>query len=108
MGKVLVPRAIDRSKYPKTMMYVDGKGNICGQDKRVALSDEEKVKRAQAKKDSLAQFKVEKNLLVENVRQSKAKSKKELSVVNTEALLKAQKDLDEFKKTGFTAWRKRE
>src|SRR3990167_3883117 len=49
MGEILVKRAIDRIKYPKTMMYVDGEGNICRADKPQALSPEEKAARKEAR-----------------------------------------------------------
>ena len=40
--EILVRKAIDRSKHPKAMLYVDGQGNICKADKPSPLSEEER------------------------------------------------------------------
>ena len=46
MAEIVVKGAVDRSKYPKRMMFVDKEGNICLADMPKRLSLEEKKARA--------------------------------------------------------------
>jgi len=54
MATVLVAKAIDRSKYPNMMMFVDADGNICGTDRPVKMSEAEKAANAAQRKKDMA------------------------------------------------------
>ena len=97
MGKILVKRAIDRSKYPKTMMYVDREGNICAQEKRQPLSPEEKAKRQAARDEKRNAYLAEGKKIRDAYFVAKKKAQKEPSVANAEALEEAKEVYDSFK-----------
>ena len=97
--EILVKRAIDRSKYPKAMMYVDSHGNICKADKRQPLSDEEKASRLEARNTKYHAYMTHKGKLRAEVGKAKKQARKEPSVANAEALEETQQNYADFKKT---------
>lgn len=105
MGEILVKRAIDRSKYPKAMMYVDRQGNICKANRPQSLSAEEKASRQEARTSKLHAYRTHKAKLREVARKAKKQAKKEPSVVNAKALEEAVKNYNDFKQT---SWREYE
>ena len=98
MGEILVRRAIDRSKYPKTMMYVDGEGNICAQEKRQPLSPEEKAERQEARDKKREAYLAEGKKVRDAYFGAKKKAQKEPSVANAEALEEAKQAYEVFKR----------
>ena len=98
MGEILVRRAIDRSKYPKTMMYVDGEGNICRADKPQALSPEEKAARKEARDRDKKAFRDKKAGLRKAMFEAKARAKKSLNPVDVEEYEQAKEEYDNFRK----------
>ena len=97
MSEILVERAIDRSKYPKAMIYVDKQGNICKADRPKPLSEEEKAKRQIARNEAKAESQAEGEGLREALSKARKQAKKEPSVVNAEVLELAQQAYAEFK-----------
>ena len=98
MGKILVKRAIDRSKYPKTMMYVDREGNICAQEKRQPLSPEEKAKRQAARDEKRNAYLAEKKKVRDAFFKAKRTAAKNPSVANAEAFEEVKEAYDRFMK----------
>ena len=105
MSEVLVKRAIDRSKYPKAMMYVDKQGNICKADKPKPMSAEEKASRNEARTTKYHAYMTHKGKLRSVVQKAKKQAKKEPSVANAEALEEAVKVYNDFK---AVSWREYE
>ena len=97
MSEVIVKRAVDRSKYPKKMMYVDKQGNICVADRPQPLSAEEKASRLEARKAEYKEYLAKKRKLREAVQKAKKQARKEPSVANAEALEVAQDAYTAFK-----------
>ena len=98
MEEVIVKRAIDRSKYPKALLYVDRQGNICKCDRPSPLSPEEKVSRQEARTAKLHAYRTHKAKLRSLMQKAKKQAKKEPSVANAEALEVAIKAYNDFKK----------
>jgi len=101
MSEILVKRAIDRSKYPKTMMYVDGQGNICRADKRQPLTDEEKAVRKEARDNIRKTVLAQKQKLRQAMQRAKKEARKNPSVATAEAYEGAKEDYLDFKEHGF-------
>ena len=101
MSEVLVKRAIDRSKYPNALIYVDRQGNVCKADKRQPLSPEEKAKRQEARNKKYAEHIEAKRKLREVLHKAKKEAKKNPLVGNAEAYEKAKEDYEDFKLHGF-------
>ena|SRR3990167_2811125 len=98
MGEILVRRAIDRSRYPKAMMYVDGEGNICKVGRHQALSPEEKAERLAERNDKRKVRVAKSKELRDGVSEARKQAKKEPSVANAKALQVAQEAYVVFKK----------
>ena len=98
MSEILVRKAIDRSKYPKTMMYVDRQGNICKPDKPSPLSEEEKAIRKAAGTAKHQRYLAEKRKLREAMHKTKKKAKVEPTVENAEAYEGAREEYANFRK----------
>ena len=98
MSEILVRKAIDRSKYPKTMMYVDRQGNICKADKPSHLSEEEKAIRKAAGTAKHQRYLAEKRKLREAMHKTKKKAKVEPTVENAEAYEGAREEYANFRK----------
>ena len=95
--EILVKRAIDRSKYPKAMIYVDRQGNICKANRSQPLSPEEKSSR-QVVRDVIRKSKQAKGkALRDAVSKAKEQVRKEPSVANAGALESASHEYAEFK-----------
>ena len=101
MSEILVKRAIDRSKYPKVMMYVDRQGNICKADRPQPLSPEEKQARQEARTKKYEEHREAKRKLREAMFKAKKKAKQQPTVDNAEAFEQADKDYKDFKAKGF-------
>ena len=99
--EILVKRAIDRSKYPKAMMYVDKQGNICRVDRPKPLSAEEKASRKEVRDKAYQNWLSQKRTLRKDVLNAKKEARKQPSVFIAEAYEKAEEDYKDFKKEGF-------
>ena len=105
MSEVIVKRAIDRSKFPKTMLYVDKHGNICKADRPQPLSAEDKASRQEAMDAKYHAYVTNKGKLRSVVQKAKKQAKKEPSVANAEVLEEAQEKYADFKQV---KWREYE
>ena len=101
MGEILVKRAIDRSRYPKTMMYVDKQGNICKADRPRPLSAEEKAVRKEARDKAYQDWLSQKRKLRKDMLNAKKEAKKHPSVASALAYEQAQEDYNDYKEEGF-------
>lgn len=97
MSEILVKRAIDRSKYPKTMMYVDGQGNICKTTKKQPLTDAEKTARKSARDKKHQEVMAERQNLRQAMQRAKKEARKNPNVENAEAYEEAKADYEMFK-----------
>ena len=98
MGEILVKRVIDRSLYPKAMIYVDKQGNVCKANRPQALSPEEKDKRF-AERSNKRKVRVAKSKeLRDAVSNARKQAKKEPSVANAKALEGAKEAYEVFKR----------
>lgn len=101
MSEVIVKRAIDRSKFPKTMLYVDKHGNICKADRPQPLSAEDKASRQEARDAKYHAYVTNKGKLRSVMQKAKKQARKEPTVANAEALEEAVKAYNDFKQTNW-------
>lgn len=97
MSKIIVPRAVDRSKYPKSMMFVDKAGNVCIADKAKPLTDEERASRLEARKEKKSLESAERLGARKTLIEAKKKARKEPSVENAQAYEEAKAKYEEMR-----------
>ena len=103
--EILVRKAIDRSKHPKAMLYVDGQGNICKADKPSPLSEDERASRQEARDVKYRAYLVHKQKLNAEVAKAKKQARKDPTVANAEVLGEVKERYENFKQV---TWRKYE
>ena len=96
--EILVKRAVDRSKYPHRLIFVDKQGNVCVADRPQPMSAEEKAERQAARDEGKKAFRDEKAGLKKAMHEAKAIARKSLNPLDAEGYAAAKAEYDNFRK----------
>lgn len=85
---------IDRSKYPKRIIFVDREGYVCVADRPKKLDPAEKKERDNARRNAKAEIIEQRAAFRAKVREAKTKAKKTLLPEDAEAYEQAKKEYE--------------